>query len=263
MGARDPNLVPDGSYSLETAESVEVTFELAGPGSRFCALLADYAILWLIVFVLGIVTMCAGEPLLRVIDASEFEPGAAWISWVSAALIAVVTLIVFGYHAILELAMRGQTFGKRYMRIRVIRDDGTPATVQDILIRNLLRVVDFLPAMYVVGGVLSLLHPLHKRLGDLAAGTIVVKEAEVDYRASADRKPPPPPDPVALTNPQLSGAEQRLVRDFLQRRIELLPDARQKLAARLAGKLHEKHGGRLDDAESYLERLAEGRQHGT
>lgn len=246
-----------GTYSVETPESVEVRFDLAGPGSRFCALLYDWLILFLILFVVMIGACVAGLSL----DPLDVAYGGPWRDWGWAFTIVVAVVLLFGYHAIFELLMNGQTPGKRSMQIRVIRDDGTPATALDLVMRNLIRLVDMLPGFYVVGGVCAALHPQHKRLGDLAAGTLVVKEAPPDYRAVGDRKQPEVPVEMPVTYGALSTEEQRLVRGFLQRRPELLAEARARLAAALAMQLHERHGGDMSDPEAYLERLAAGHHH--
>jgi hypothetical protein len=104
-------------------------------------------------------------------------------------------------------------------------------------------------------------HPLSKRLGDIAAGTVVVKEGELDYRAHADKNYTMEATVEGVANQQLTPAERRLLLGFLRRRDELLPAARQRIAVRLAEPLFAKYGGHFDHAESYLQRLTEGRQH--
>jgi hypothetical protein len=155
--------------------------------------------------------------------------------------------------------MGGQTPGKRAMKIRVMRDDGTPVTSNEVLVRNILRLVDFLPAGYAIGAVVMFFNPLCKRLGDVAAGTIVVKEGQLDYRANADRKYSVGTASIGAVNAELTPEERRLITGFLQRRAELLPRARNELAERLARPLHGKYGGQCGDPEVYLERLVEGR----
>ena len=251
-------------YTLETPENIEVDFELAGLGSRFCAMLIDTMVLGWIVLVIVLL----GAILL---GALGFSAPGDWehlfrdshlIGWLMAVLLALLmALISGGYFIFFELLMRGQTPGKKAMRIRVIRDDGTPVTAYDILLRNLIRVVDFLPFAYALGALVMFPNPLCKRLGDLAAGTIVVKEGQLDYRANADKKRQAAPAAVTLANAELTTEERRVVTGFLQRRAELLPDARRQLAERLAGPLHAKYAGHYSDAESYLERLAEGRHY--
>lgn len=248
-----------GEYRLETPENVQVSFELAGPGSRFCALLIDMLLMWLIALVLLIVVVLAGAGWSDFFRSGGPDVTGNWFTWVSALLILALMLLVFGYFTFFELVLRGQTPGKRYLKLRVIRDDGTPATPMDIVVRNLVRVVDSLPGFYLVGGAACILSPTSKRLGDMAAGTIVIKDGEVDYRAQADRKYAMPPAESLITNTALTAAERRLIRGFLDRRQELLPEARSQLAERLAHTLFEAHGGFLEDAESYIERLAGGR----
>jgi hypothetical protein len=109
--------------------------------------------------------------------------------------------------------------------------------------------------------VLMFASPLCKRLGDIAAGTIVVKEGQLDYRAQADKKQSFVIGPIDAINAELTAEERRLLTGFLQRRSELLPKARGELAERLAKPLREKYGGHGDDAERYLEQLSEGRHY--
>jgi hypothetical protein len=119
-----------------------------------------------------------------------------------------------------------------------------------------LRAVDLLPGCYAVGGLFALLGPSYRRLGDLAAGTIVVKEAVPTYVARTDARSVGPRAAVAApANAELSPDEARLVENFLSRRDELLPAARTSLANRIAEPLFAKYGGAWTDAESYLERL--------
>lgn len=245
-------------YLLETPENIELAFELAGPGSRFCALIIDYLLMWVVLFGIMVTGMIAG--LFDAFDVETPESADDWLSWLGAAVVAIVAMVIFGYGFCFEVIMRGQTPGKRGLKLRVLRDDGTPATALDLAIRNLIRIVDFLPGFYAVGGVVALLSTQQKRLGDMAAGTIVVKEGETDYRAMADRKKATAAAPVAISNITLSPEELRLIRGFLERREELLPEARARLADQLGRRLHAKHGGRYQDGETYLQLLAEGRQ---
>jgi uncharacterized RDD family membrane protein YckC len=234
---------------------------LAGLGSRFCAMLIDYVFIALLILLLILSLVLLGfsvAPWIR-----EIGPDAdRWFGWLFAVVLAiVVAMLSGGYFLLFELVMRGQTPGKRSMKIRVIRDDGTPATANEILVRNIVRIVDFLPAGYAVGMIAMFLSPQWKRLGDLAAGTIVVKEGQLDYRAQADKKYELRPAAVSPANAELRPEERRLLTGFLQRRMELLPGARLELAERLARPLFEKYGGQYGDPESYIERLIEGRHY--
>jgi uncharacterized RDD family membrane protein YckC len=248
-------------YTLETPENIEVDFEVAGLGSRFCAMLIDSLVLGLIVLALIVLAAILGFATLPAGLEGQFRPGRV-AGWLLALVLAVVmALISGGYFLLFELLMRGQTPGKKAMKLRVIRDDGTPVTANEVLLRNILRLVDFLPFGYAVGALVMFPNPLCKRLGDLAAGTIVVKEGQLDYRAQADKKHLLGPVTVTAANAELTAEERRVLTGFLQRRAELLPEARRALAERLAGPLHVKYAGHYDDAEGYLERLAEGRHY--
>jgi uncharacterized RDD family membrane protein YckC len=249
----------DGPYTLETPESIELEFELAGPGSRFCAIVIDSLIQFLLVVSVVIAMLITNVQWL---DRRRFgAAGDEWSAWLLA--IGIVTLmgVLFAYSLLFELLMGGQTPGKRAMKIRVIRDDGTPASAMDIVVRNLIRVIDVLPGFYAVGGVVAFFNPLHKRLGDLAAGTIVVKEGDLDFRAHADKRYELAPQPSVPANVELTPDERRLLQGFLHRRTELLPQARRELADRLARPLYEKYGGSYGQPESYIQRLLEGRHH--
>ena len=245
----------EGHYLLETPENVEISFELAGPGSQFCALIIDYLLMALILMVTAILAGVAD----MFDSGSAIDADAGIMTWLSAAMVAAVALLLFGYGFCFEVLMDGQIPGKRHQKLRVLRDDGTPATALDLAIRNLLRIVDSLPGFYAVGGLVSILSTQQKRLGDLAAGTIVVKESELDYRANADKKQAVVAAPVPIANVALDAEELRLIRGFLERRAELIPEARTKLAEQLGRRLHTKHGGQYDDGEMYLLRLSEGR----
>jgi uncharacterized RDD family membrane protein YckC len=256
-----PTVNLDPEYRLETPESIEVSFELAGPGSRFCAVVIDTLLTWVMVFAVMVAACIADVYWVRDLGGRHGAGGEGLSDWGTAVLILIVALVLFGYSVFFEILLRGQTPGKRALKLRVIRDDGTPATVMDLCVRNLVRVVDFLPAFYLVGGLVAFFSTTNKRLGDIAAGTIVVKEAELDYRAKADAKAVFHAPDVAVSNTALTPEEQRVIRAFLQRRAELLPDARLALAERLARGLYEKHGGQYSEPEAYLERLSEGRHY--
>jgi uncharacterized RDD family membrane protein YckC len=248
-------------YALETPENIEVEFELAGLGSRFCAMLIDTLLIALIVLVLVVLLYVLDIALAPVVMHAG-QGARRWGDWLLAAAWVIVAALIFdGYFIFFELVMRGQTPGKNAMKVRVIRDDGTPVTINEILVRNILRLVDFLPAGYAVGAVVMFFNPHCKRLGDIAAGTIVVKEGQLDYRASADKKSTFGPAAVAVPNSELTPEERRVLAGFLQRRVELLPQARTALAERLARPLYEKYGGHYCDAESYIQRLVKGQHY--
>ena len=204
-------------FTLETPENIEVNFELAGLGTRFCATLIDWTMIALIILMLLLINGILG---LRLWPSGDQRA----TSWVFAVIVGIIIAILSGgYFLIFELLMRGQTPGKRSMKIRVIRDDGTPAGANEILIRNILRLIDFLPLGYGLGAIVMFPNSMCKRLGDIAAGTVVVKEGQLDYTAAADKKKSVLAEPVDVANAELTVDERRLVVGFLQRRAELLP----------------------------------------
>ncbi len=245
----------DDSFSIETPENVEVHFDLAGPGSRFCAAALD--VLVIAGLTMGIIAVLA---VMEILTLGSGLPRLA--SQLGIAVGILLSFLLFtGYFLLCELFQGGQTPGKKALRIRAIRDDGTPLRPGNVLVRNLLRIVDFLPFLYGLGGILCLLDRRHRRLGDLAAGTVVVKEGEIDYRSRTDRRYRMTAPEGTRQNAELTSEERRLIGGFLHRREELLIAARGELAGRLALPLYKKYGGSFGSAESYLERLFQGRQH--
>jgi uncharacterized RDD family membrane protein YckC len=162
------------SYSdqlnIDTPEQVELQFSIAGVGSRFVAALVDYVI-QTVCFFLEVLFFA-----LFVSSGGNAEELDALGKWFIAILIFLNFAFFTGYFALFEAYWRGQTPGKKLMKLRVIKDSGRQITFFESLTRNLIRIVDYLPGMYLVGVVTMLCNKANKRLGDLAAGTIVVHE---------------------------------------------------------------------------------------
>jgi len=153
---------------IATPDSVELEFRLAGPGSRLLALAIDTAITGALTGVLIVLAVVAGYSL---------DVGEGRSTWASGLLVLAFFLVRWGYFIFFELLLRGQTPGKRALGIRVVRDGGLPLGARQAIIRNLLRVVDALPPpLCIVGAVSILASHTGQRLGDLAAGTLVVRE---------------------------------------------------------------------------------------
>ncbi|MGH2663908.1 MAG: RDD family protein [Actinomycetota bacterium] len=225
-----------------TPEAVMLEADLAGLGSRFMAALLDAVIQFGAILITG-----------AVYAATQSE--AALIVYLVTAF-----LMVFGYPIVLETATRGKTVGKLAAGIRVVRTDGQPVTFPVVLVRNLLRLVDILPAAYAMGVVAILVTKRGQRLGDLAAGTVMVYDVpalppqQLHLGESPDRdRATRGMDPAGLT-PQ----EYALVRSFLLRRHSLDPAARTRLAADLKARLNDRVGSDAADAsaETFLEAVA-------
>jgi uncharacterized RDD family membrane protein YckC len=174
----------DEQLTISTPEQVAFHYEMAGIGSRFVASLLDH----LIIFVALFLIYCAMYGLLisTVVNGQGDEAGV----YLVLALMVIITFAIFwGYFALFETVWNGQTPGKRAGRLRVIRRDGQPVRAGEVMIRNLVRLIDFLPGFYGIGLTVMFINKDSCRLGDLAAGTIVVREGELtrlgDVRVSS------------------------------------------------------------------------------
>ncbi|MDZ4063076.1 MAG: RDD family protein, partial [Coriobacteriia bacterium] len=188
---------------IGTPEAVTVTYPLAGIGSRGAAALIDLLMLGLLM----LAETTAGA-LVLFVGVRFFGFSDALPVWGIALLVVALFVTYWGYFIYGEVVRNGRTFGKRRMRIRVVRDDGSRVGVLDSVIRNVVRIVDALPGTYAVGVACLLISPRARRLGDMAAGTVVIAE----------------PDELG----QVPGADKResLAGEYLTRRAGLTPDAR-------------------------------------
>ncbi len=231
--------------TVETPEQIELSLPLAGVGSRSIAYLLDIGCQ---IVPLGLALLAAFllVPLPR--GAKLFGKDAEGLPELGTLALALVSLaffvVNFGYFALFEIFWNGQSPGKRWVGLRVLKDGGFPIDGRAALLRNLLRAVDFLPAFYVAGIAVVFTSGRGKRLGDYAAGTLVVREG---------RERIAPATPSASPLP---AAELALVRGFLARRRGLDDEARRRLAGRIAARVAERLGRTPpDDAEGWLEGL--------
>jgi uncharacterized membrane protein SpoIIM required for sporulation/uncharacterized RDD family membrane protein YckC len=230
---------------VETPEHVAIGYALADLGSRFAALLLDGAIVF---GSLG--ALFVGVPLL----ARRFGAIPEGIAgWGLAALVLIGFTLVWGYFVYFEGLRDGQTPGKRTLGIRVVHEGGYPLTVRGAAVRNLLRLVDVQPIpSWLVGGVTMLLHPRTQRLGDMAAGTIVVRERI----AALLPEELATPSAGALGPPRLPAATLVALGSYVARRSALEPEVRHRIAGRLAAPLREiiaaDSRGRQMTADAYL-----------
>jgi uncharacterized RDD family membrane protein YckC len=266
--------------TIETPEQIPLEFLLAGIGSRFLALALDS----LIQAAATALLIVAALVIAGGVGISHLgKPGSQ--TWTLALLLLVYFLVQFGYFAFFEALWNGQTPGKRYMHLRVIKDSGRPITTFDALGRNLLRLVDSLPGIYAVAIVSALLSAKNKRLGDYIADTVVVHEkplsaqADLHWESAPRAAPTPPPGSVLkLTLPEpplqpeggaqldsgydvsrLSGEEFHLLETFLLRRRHLAADVRMRMARQIIDRIASKLQISEDDQrgpERLIERLA-------
>ena len=217
--------VAAGRLEVETPDHVVLRYDLAGAGNRGFAALLDFMLASVIAITALVILSWAGT----VSEASLFVVGG---------LAMILTLVViWAYFILLEWLWNGQTIGKRAFKLRVINEDGSPAQFTAVLIRNLLRLVDFLPAFYGLGVLVIVLSPKSQRLGDLAAGTYVVRAPlpQVDWFSL--RTVTPLGAGTTAETRRMPGEAQRLVREFVARESQLAPAERARIAAVIAAKL--------------------------
>lgn len=210
----------DSSFRVNTPENVALEYPLAGIGSRFLASMVDHAF---IAGILLLVNLTAGFLLFlsvrRYLDYLDRTPD--WLYWAIGLLGLIAFAFQYGYFIFFEIVWSGQTPGKRIVRLRVVREDGLPIAAGEAVIRNVVRVVDSIPIGYGVGLVSMFADGKSRRLGDLAAGTVVIREqASVTLDSLAPRRAAVP---AAAESPEASSArltadDRALIADFLLRR---------------------------------------------
>ena len=199
----------DTYREIETPEGVELRLRAAGPVARALAFSADFALRLLLFLLLSMVLAFAGK----------FGGGV---------FLMMFFLLEWFYPVLFEVYWNGETPGKRLFDLRVLNDNGTPVTWGASLVRNLLRAVDFLPSFYAFGLVSMLINRDFKRLGDLAAGTVVV------YQERAARAAALPDVPAAAPPIGLNLEEQRALITFAERAQRLTEVRAEELSDLLA-----------------------------
>ncbi|PYS73942.1 MAG: hypothetical protein DMF69_03320 [Acidobacteria bacterium] len=220
---------------IETPERVPLHFALASIGNRFLACAIDHAIQALVLAIIAI-------GFIVLANFSDVEGALASApKWVYAVMILLLFLILSGYFAFFEWLWRGQTPGKRWLKLRVIREDGRPITFWESSVRNLIRSFDMMPAPFYSIGLISVFSTTRdQRVGDMIAGTVVVREREAEAPAFAEVFASPVSDPalrrsfkpvnfVANLN-SLTESEIQVVETFLRRRWDLGDVPRQWMA---------------------------------
>lgn len=203
----------DTRYHVETPEGIDLPLRPAGLLVRALAFSIDLGLRGLILGLLFIILAFLGRLGAGLGSLLLFA-----ISW--------------WYMVLFEVLNQGRSPGKHMMGLRVVQDDGTPIGWSASLLRNLLRFVDMLPFGYFLGAISCLQHPTFKRLGDLAAGTLVIySEAKLRRPDLPEAQPRRPAFALTLT-------EQRAILGFAERQSELSPARVDELASLLAQPLH-------------------------
>jgi len=213
-----------GRLEVETPDHVVLRYDLAGGGNRGFAALVDF-ILAALVFVGALWSFSLlSDPL----------PAARPFFGV---LVLVTFTIAWSYFVLLEWLWQGQTVGKRLYGLRVIRDDGAPAGFVAVLVRNVIRIVDFLPLFYGLGLLMIIFTSRSQRLGDLAAGTYVVRAPRPQLDYFSLRTVTPLGDGRSIETRALPAEMQRLVREFVAREARLAPKDRARVAKQIADRI--------------------------
>jgi uncharacterized RDD family membrane protein YckC len=210
------------SLVVRSPTGVDVALAIAGPGSRSYAFIID----WHIRLLLALTWFAV---------AAFLQTGFSFLKVKSMTTVGVISLgpalaIYFFYHPLVEVAMRGRTPGKRTAGVRIVnRQGGTPSTLA-LLIRNAFRLIDSLPALYAVGLCTTIFSAQRVRLGDLAAGTLLVHDGGEEAKALAQL------GSLSL-NPTVDAATVALGNDLLLRWRDLQPSVRRQLGRELLARI--------------------------
>ena len=244
--ARDP-LDLRQQHGVETPEQVEVRLELAGVGSRAAALTLDLLLLFLVA--LFLIFVAAAADWWRRIEA---ESG----GWATAFLILFVFSYPLAYFALLEGLNGGRTLGKQALGIRVVMDTGRAVTPTAAVVRTLVRLLDcFFPVCpFLPGFFMIVFSKSNKRLGDMVAGTIVVRDRPTDWvlGAVADPSAAHIEEPIETGPPELTEDEFRLLDRLLSRLNELDSAVQVRLTTELARRFETRIPRRSEDLQAYL-----------
>ena len=258
--------------SIETPELVSIDLSLAGIGSRCLAVLIDYLIQGITVWI--------GFLLFALIfsgsagSASPHVNASTAYKWGVAIGIAIPFLLHWGYFTLFEAFWNGQTPGKRLMKLRVIQQSGRALGLFESMGRNLIRFIDMLPVFYFVGALCVFVNRRQQRLGDMAAGTLVVHSTPIDtpfipaggrtFTAASFERPVEEAPTFISTGLQLDAVSRldyedlQMIDNFLARRLDLPLDVRAKLAQKLAQRMLSKmlQERPATNDETFLESLA-------
>jgi uncharacterized RDD family membrane protein YckC len=267
----------DDHHIIDTPENIEFSYAIAGIGSRFLATVIDTVFLALVQLLLLLVVGLA----IGLLEAMEVG-----LQHLDSIFLAVWSLLSFlflwGYYIFFELFWNGQTPGKRAIKIRVVQRGGRPVGFAAAVIRNLVRVIDFLPGFYGIGVLIMFIDRQARRAGDLAAGTLVVKDRlsvsldSLARQAERSARPVRPPSSIGPEQPaairassssftptipnldRLTTADYNLVQNFLRRRSELGKESREQLGQQLAENIGARVGLTLkkSDHQKFLEYVA-------
>ncbi len=262
LGRQKAMIENSQTSTIETPEQMAPQFHLAGIGTRFIAYLIDRLIqmgmflgLMIIALLLLVLTGKSGSLTAFFVQLRDFM---GW--WLLVPVILVYEIITQGYFILFEYLWNGSTPGKRAQEIRVIRKDGRPISFLAAMLRNILRAVDIMADIYPLGLVVMFIDSRNRRLGDLAAGTLIVRETEfkpsVVYRHSQESDSVDAE--ILKVASGMTAEDYSLVKKFLGRRYTLDDTYRQDLAKQILARVSRRSvstGVQPSDPEAFLEKL--------
>lgn len=251
------------TVTIETPEHFELEFKLAGIGTRFLAFLVDRLIQFGFILLLVTIVLLLLTLMWQVDLPTEILKGleGSLALWIIGAGILLYGVIVVGYFILFEYFWSGSTPGKRWQDIRVIRKDGRPITFLDSAVRNIIRFFDILFEIYPIGLVVMFIDFKNRRLGDLAAGTLVILDKEVKRpKAGQQGEDIDDYDPdIRLIVSNMTPVDYRLLSRYLSRREGLDPDHRVDLAREIHDRLTQGAGRPVEvtgNLETWLDKVA-------
>ncbi len=234
----------DTAVDVDTPEHVTFRVNVAGPSRRAVAYVLDLLIRVGVFFVFAMVASMAGLDV-------DFE------GWSTGVMLVVAFVLQWGYYILFESLWSGQTPGKRAMALRAVKEGGVPLTFLDVVLRNLLRGADWLPAFNVVGVVVMAFDGRFRRLGDLVAGTMVIAESRGHIGTPLRVSPPLTPAELESVpaSVRLSSDEMAAVETFLRRLGTLSPARELELADMVAPMFAHRLGVRYHNGVRFLAAL--------
>jgi uncharacterized RDD family membrane protein YckC len=258
---------------IETPERVPLAFALASIGNRFLAVAIDHTIQYLGMLLIAVVFLFSAGVFTSDDPTFIDNLGSDTPKWIIAVMIIVVFFLFTGYFAFFEWLWDGQTPGKRLMKLRVIREDGRPITLWEAIARNLLRIFDAIPGfaipIYSIGLIVVFLSSRDQRVGDMFAGTVVIRERTDEAPTFAETFSNPVADAAFRRVQQrtsfdsnissITDSEIEVVESFLRRRWDLTDRQRIWMAWRIAlpimFRLKPKYDSATFSYEGFLEEL--------
>jgi uncharacterized RDD family membrane protein YckC len=224
-------------FQIDTPENISFRYDIAGIGSRFLANLVDALIQGFVYAGL----LFSAAILFNLFSGTRLPNQIS--NLITAGILLVIFLVQFGYFILFEIALNGQTPGKRLVGLRVIKENGYPLGALDSIIRNIVRIIDFFPFAYGIGLIVMFLNPRAKRLGDFAAGTIVVRVRDQVQLSDLQKIDVAPASlhPVELPGiDNLREADIEMIESFLMRRSQLRnsDELAQTLSQSIVGRLN-------------------------